>query len=63
LAEEPATDKIEKAKTEEAETLEILNPLAKIESEKSQRGPTVTPKRKRMVNVFEHNTKENRWNF
>jgi hypothetical protein len=40
-------------KTEEVETLEILNPLAKIESEKSQRGPTVTPKRKRMVNVLD----------
>jgi hypothetical protein len=53
LAEKPATEKIEKAKTKEAETLEILSPLAKIESEKSQKGPTVTPKRKRMVNVLD----------
>jgi hypothetical protein len=53
LVEEPATEKIEEAKTEEAKTLEVLNPSAKIESEKSQKGPTVTLKRKRMVNVLD----------
>jgi hypothetical protein len=47
LTEEPATEKIEKATTEEAKTLEILSPSAKIESEKSQKGPIVTPKRKK----------------
>jgi hypothetical protein len=53
LVEEPATEKIEEAKTEEAKTLEVFSASAKIESEKSQKGPTVTPKRKRMVNVLD----------
>jgi hypothetical protein len=53
LVEEPATEKIEKAKTEEAKTVEVLSLSTKIESEKSQKGPTVTPKRKRMVNVLD----------
>jgi hypothetical protein len=48
LVEEPAIEKIEEAKT-----LEVLSPSAKVESEKSQKGPTVTPKRKRMVNVLD----------
>src|SRR6187455_2134876 len=50
LAEVPATKKMEEPMTEEAKTLEVLSPSAKIETEKSQKGPTVTPKRKRMVN-------------
>ena len=53
LVEEPTTEKIEEAKTEEAKTLEVLSASAKIESEKSQKGPIVTPKRKRMVNVLD----------
>jgi hypothetical protein len=52
LAEVPATEKIEGPKTEEATTLEVLSPSVKIESGKCQKGPTVTPKRKRMVNVL-----------
>jgi hypothetical protein len=53
LAEVPATEKIEEPRTEEAKTLEVLSPSAKIETGKSQKGPTVTPKRKRMVNVLD----------
>jgi hypothetical protein len=53
LAEVPATKKMEEPMTEEAKTLEVLSPSAKIETEKSQKGPTVTPKRKRMVNVLD----------
>jgi hypothetical protein len=53
LAEVPATEKMEEPRTEEAKTLEVLSPSAKIETEKSQKGPTVTPKRKRMVNVLD----------
>jgi hypothetical protein len=37
LAEEPATEKIEKAKTEEVKTVEVLSPSTKIESEKARR--------------------------
>jgi hypothetical protein len=44
---------IEEPRTEEAKTLEVLSPSAKIETGKSQKGPTVTPKRKRMVNVLD----------
>jgi hypothetical protein len=53
LAEVPATEKIEESRTEEAKPLEVLSPSAKIETGKSQKGPTVTPKRKRMVNVLD----------
>jgi hypothetical protein len=53
LAEVPATEKMEEPRTEEAKTLEVLSPSAKIETGKSQKGPTVTPKRKRMVNVLD----------
>jgi hypothetical protein len=49
LAEVPATEKIEEPRIEEAKTLEVLSPSAKIETGKSQKGPTVTPKRKRMI--------------
>jgi hypothetical protein len=52
LAEVPATEKIEEPRTEEAKTLEVLSPSAKIETGKSQKGPTLTLKRKRMVNVL-----------
>jgi hypothetical protein len=60
LAEVPVTEKMEEPKTEEAKTSaegvkisEILSPLGEIEVEKIQKGPTVTPKRKRMVNVLD----------
>jgi len=49
----PATEKMEEPRTEEAKTSEVLSPSAKIETGKSQKGPTVTPKRKRMVNVLD----------
>jgi hypothetical protein len=53
LAKVPTTEKMEEPMTKEAKTLEVLSPSVKIETEKSQKGPTVTPKRKRMVNVLD----------
>jgi hypothetical protein len=53
LSEVPAAEKIEEPKAEEIKTSEVLSPSAKIESAKSQKGPAVTPKRKRMVNVLD----------
>jgi hypothetical protein len=53
LAEVPAIEKMEEPGTEKAKTSEVLTPSAKIEAGKSQKGPTVTPKRKRMVNVLD----------
>jgi hypothetical protein len=53
LAEVPATEKIEEPRTEKAKRSEVLSPSAKIETGKSQKGPSVTPKRKRMVNVLD----------
>ena len=53
LAEVPAMEKMEEPRTEKAKTSEVLSPSAKIETGKSQKGPTVTPKRKRMVNVLD----------
>jgi hypothetical protein len=53
LAEVPAIEKMEEPGTEKAKTSEVLSPSAKIEAGKSQKGPTVTPKRKRMVNVLD----------
>jgi hypothetical protein len=53
LAEVPAIEKMEEPRTEKAKTSEVLSPSAKIETEKSQKGPTVTPKRKRMINVLD----------
>jgi hypothetical protein len=53
LAKVPATEKIEEPRTEETKTSEVLSPSAKIETEKSQKGPTVTPKRRRIVNVLD----------
>jgi hypothetical protein len=48
-----ATEKTEEPRTEETKALEILSPSTKIEATKSQKGPAVTPKRKRMVNVLD----------
>jgi hypothetical protein len=52
-AEVLATEKIEEPRAEEPKTLEVLSPSAKIEAATSQKGPAVTPKRKRMVNVLD----------
>jgi hypothetical protein len=49
----PATEKIEESRAKETKTSEVLSPSAKIEAAKSQKGPAVTPKRKRMVNVLD----------
>jgi hypothetical protein len=46
LAEVPTTGKMEEPRTEKAKTSEVFSPSAKIETGKSQIGPTVTPKRK-----------------
>jgi hypothetical protein len=48
-----ATEKIEEPRAEETKTSENLSPSTKIEATKSQKGPAVTPKRKRMVNVLD----------
>jgi hypothetical protein len=53
LAEVPAIEKMEEPRTEKAKTSEVLSPSAKIETGKNKKGPTVTPKRKRMVNVLD----------
>jgi hypothetical protein len=49
----PKMKKIEEPKATETRIYEILNPSAKIEAPKSQKGPAMTPKRKRMVNVLD----------
>jgi hypothetical protein len=49
----PEIKKIEEPKATETRTYEILCPSAKIEAPKSQKGPAMTPKRKRMVNVLD----------
>jgi hypothetical protein len=49
----PEMKKIEESKATETRTHEILIPSAKIEAAKNQKGPAVTPKRKRMVNVLD----------
>jgi hypothetical protein len=53
LAEVPVMEKIEEPKAEETKASEILSPSEKIEAPKSQKGPAMTPKRKRMVNVLD----------
>jgi hypothetical protein len=52
-AEVPATEKIEEPRAEDLKTSEVLSPSAKIEAATSQKGPAVTPKRKRIVNVLD----------
>ncbi len=53
--EAPLTEKIEEVReaTEGSKTLEVLSPAVNIETAKNQKGPSVTPKRKRMVNVLD----------
>jgi hypothetical protein len=53
LAEVPAIEKMKEPGTEKVKTSKVLSPSVKIEAGKSQKGPTVTPKRKRMVNVLD----------
>jgi hypothetical protein len=55
LAEVPAIEKMEEAKAsaEGVKISEILSPSEEIEAAKIKKGPTVTPKRKRMVNVLD----------
>jgi hypothetical protein len=54
----PEIEKIEEPKATETRTYEILSPSAKVEAPKveepqRQKGPAMTPKRKRMVNVLD----------
>jgi hypothetical protein len=51
--EAPLAKKTEKPRTEGTKILEILSPSASVETIKNQKGPAVTPKRKRMVNVLD----------
>lgn len=51
--EAPSAKKAEKPRTEGAKILEILSPSASVETIKNQKGPAVTLKRKRMVNVLD----------
>jgi hypothetical protein len=55
LAKAPSTEKTEEAKasTEGAKISEILSPSVEIDVTKIKKGPTATPKRKRMVNVLD----------
>jgi hypothetical protein len=53
LAEMPETEKMEEPRAEEAKSSEVSGPSAKVETGKIHMGPTVTPKRKRMVNVLD----------
>jgi hypothetical protein len=55
MAEAPSTEKMEEAKgsTEGSKISEILSPSVEIKVARIKKGPTVTPKRKRMVNVLD----------
>jgi hypothetical protein len=55
MAEVPSTEKMEEAKesAEGSKISEVLSPSANIDTTKIQKGPAVTPKRKRMVNVLD----------
>jgi hypothetical protein len=49
----PKAEKIEEPRAKGTKTSEILSPSAKVEVPKTQKGPAMTPKRKRMVNVLD----------
>jgi hypothetical protein len=49
----PKAEKIEEPRAEGTKTSEILSPSAEVEVPKTQKGPAMTPKRKRMVNVLD----------
>jgi hypothetical protein len=55
MAEAPSSEKMEEAKgsAEGSKISEVLSPSADVETTKTQKGQTVTPKRKRMVNVLD----------
>jgi hypothetical protein len=55
MAEAPSTEKMEEAKgsAEGSKISEVLSPSANVDTTKIQKGPAVTPKRKRMVNVLD----------
>jgi hypothetical protein len=46
-------ERIEEPRAERTKTTEILSPSTEVEVPKSQKGPAMTPKRKRMVNVLD----------
>jgi hypothetical protein len=49
----PKAERIEEPKAEGTKISEILSPSAETEVPQTQKGPAVTPKRKRMVNVLD----------
>jgi hypothetical protein len=49
----PKTERIEEPKIEGTKISEILSPSAEVGVPQTQKGPAVTPKRKRMVNVLD----------
>jgi hypothetical protein len=49
----PKIENIEEPRAEGTKTSEILSPSAEVEVPKTQKGPTITLKRKRMVNVLD----------
>jgi hypothetical protein len=49
----PKAEKIEEPRAEMTKTSEILSPSAEVEVPKTQKGPSMTPKRKWMVNVLD----------
>jgi hypothetical protein len=49
----PKAERIEEPRAERTKTTEILSPSAEAEVPKSQKGPAMTSKRKRMVNVLD----------
>jgi hypothetical protein len=49
----PKAEKIEEPRAEGTKTSEILSPSAEVEVPKTQKGPAMTPKIKRMVNVLD----------
>jgi hypothetical protein len=53
MAEAPAAEETGKERSEKRKTLDVLSPSSKVEAAKSQKGPTATLKRKRMVNVLD----------
>jgi hypothetical protein len=53
IEEKASAEKAEKPSTEGPKILEILSPSASVETIKNQKGPAITPKRKRMVNVLD----------
>jgi hypothetical protein len=53
LAATPKVERIEESKAEGTKISEILSPSAEVGVSLTQKGPAVTPKRKRMVNVLD----------